>query len=529
MLRGFFIAGVVMACCGCAALFDPSLKGFCDRDSYNAHSSYRKMCENWRSSKKAFYQKRWDDAIRLATAARTRNQYDEMDEMIAAAQRAKAENDTSPYNMRLNGWCPKELGARKDNDVFQSLRCPQAKMYIGSQSSTAGGINGLRADLRARMNSHDPHALTRAVYVHACRLHIQITKRDYPLRNLGCLWHTQQLEWERIKAEIAPLPAAEQTLVMNSLKSDVAWLTARADAKFPGARDREVLVQLPTTVLANHRRFQQENAAALQAIAAFHAGIMKGDVANCARGLGAVLASHMAGSGSKPARVRARLGEGVGPQIADALAHCHYLNDRTSMAIALRKMLKGLGGPTTFAEKRYAAVRKVLFAERAKARKMPHLRGKSLASASPDDLKRPRFHVPAPIKRWNGRKYNLARYGYKAEGVVSKIQKTGNGVRLHFKKTRVPRTDEKCVETRRIERITSDGEIVYRLKCRVTRRYTENVGPKPVDVFEAGAVKRGRFVTAIRGKDQGLGAVMLVARSAKEGARLYRMADVLIP
>lgn len=63
------------------------------------------------------------------------------------------------------------------------------------------------------------------------------------------------------------------------------------------------------------------------------------------------------------------------------------------------------------------------------------------------------------------------------EGRIQSIDKRPDGALVSFVKERVPRVERSCRETGRVDRITSDGHVIYRRDCVVTKQGFEDVAP----------------------------------------------------
>ncbi len=498
--------------------------GLCGGRDYNR---YYDFCRKWSSATNAYYRKDWDATIKLAREAKALKEYEALDQLIADASAAKADGDDGPYNMRLS-YCPRQVSLDGPNDWFQLLRCPAETAYrYNSSSGKERSLNVVRSYMRRDLNDPDHDELLRASYVWMCAEQLKLGKKDYPLRTLGCAWHADALDWDRLRSEIVGISPAERSKVETSGRNAAEYVRQRADAAYPeGSRDRALFYDLPTKVLAEYTAFQQTWEAPLNTIRRFRKAVLAGDTARCAPPLQARLAEHMEGTRGHLKALRARLVEGVGLQLVEALAQCHYFNDREVKAAALMTSIARLSAPADYPTRLYLAQRLAIQADRDKARKMPHLVGKTLTTARLDDLRPPEVPLPKVFRQWQRQQRGITRRGRRVQGVVSAIKRTRTGHRLSFKKSKVPRVDEKCRETRTIERISSDGTIIYRLKCRVVRRWTEMVGPPPLEVDDVTGVKLGNYVEIIVPRE-GPGTVYLAAKSAKENARVYRLAEVI--
>ena len=84
------------------------------------------------------------------------------------------------------------------------------------------------------------------------------------------------------------------------------------------------------------------------------------------------------------------------------------------------------------------------------------------------------------------------------EGRISSVKKSKKGLLLKFKTETISKPIYKCKETNRIDRITSDGKIVYRRNCKKTGTKKEKVKilPFTVPLQFASKIKKGNFVKA---------------------------------
>jgi hypothetical protein len=80
-------------------------------------------------------------------------------------------------------------------------------------------------------------------------------------------------------------------------------------------------------------------------------------------------------------------------------------------------------------------------------------------------------------------------------GVMASVTKTAKGVHVVFVQQRIQTMSQKCVETNKPDRVTSDGRIIYRQACHDTGMVWVNTNPDPVDVPAqyAGGLKAGRY------------------------------------
>ncbi len=82
-------------------------------------------------------------------------------------------------------------------------------------------------------------------------------------------------------------------------------------------------------------------------------------------------------------------------------------------------------------------------------------------------------------------------------GVVKAVEKKGESVKLTFRTEKYKVPDLSCVETNKIDRITSDGTILYRKACKVIGEHEETSTVEPVELpgFAAAGVGPGSFVS----------------------------------
>ena len=527
MLRFSFILPIGLllglSTLGCFGMMDRlTADGLCGSDS---RDRARKFCETWSNAKHAFYNKDWEKAVERGQQARKMKKYEAIDQLIADAQRAIEEDDRGPFNLRL-GYCPRWSNLSTQNDMFQALRC--AETQLRGSSGIDRVINAARSYLREDLAEEEPSEITRAIYVHLCSAQLKKGGRPNVNRVLQCLWHADQVDQARLGKELVALAPVEVNSVLARVDGATQHLRQIADKEFPaGGRDRQIFYDLRTRVLTEHERFKRNNEGPLRTVQHFRSKLLMGEVERCGPALSGRLTEHFSGFSGDLAQVKTQLAQGAASQLAEAIAQCHYYNDRVADAAAMMHALRGVNVPSSFEEKVYFAQRAAVHSDAEKARKFPDLVGKSLTHGTMDDLSRPTFRVSKTLRRWQQAAGGLVRQMRTVDGVVSTIERVPDGARLTFKKARVPRKEHSCRDTQRIERITRDGYLVYEQQCKVVRRYSELVGPDPIVVRDPRGVKRGHFVVVFRPR-KGPAAVVLVKKSPKDTSQITRMADVLL-
>lgn len=105
-------------------------------------------------------------------------------------------------------------------------------------------------------------------------------------------------------------------------------------------------------------------------------------------------------------------------------------------------------------------------------------------------------------------------------GRIKSAKKTPKGTKLTFKTESWKETVWDCKETRKIDRITSDGRIVYRQKCKAKgkKTVTSTVEPYLVPTSLASGLKPGVFVVATVefGKQGNVGVPLVLFKSKKQ-------------
>ncbi len=82
-------------------------------------------------------------------------------------------------------------------------------------------------------------------------------------------------------------------------------------------------------------------------------------------------------------------------------------------------------------------------------------------------------------------------------GVVGKVTKTSDGVRIEFKKVTVTEPGILCTDTNKVDRIDGNGNVIYRQHCRDTgKKVTHDLTPAPIVLHErfATSIKPGVFI-----------------------------------
>ncbi len=122
--------------------------------------------------------------------------------------------------------------------------------------------------------------------------------------------------------------------------------------------------------------------------------------------------------------------------------------------------------------------------------------------------------------------FGKAQRGYfsNASGVIAKVTKNGDTTSLTFKKESWKVAVYKCKETHRLERIESDGTLVYRKKCKQTGTKTVVSQEKPLQIpaITAGDIKSGSFVVASRSRDDKSRGIPKEVYKSKKRERLLR-------
>ncbi len=468
MLRFFVLAlatsGLIGGCFGAGPQL--TADALCSGGGRQGNQDF---CRDWGDAKRAYYAKRWSDAVRFARRARDARESEGVARLLQDATVAIEAADDGPYNMRLR-WCPQTVRLDTRNDLFQLLRCPQAR-YIAKPSETKDtALENVRARLQTFLNDERHDEITRALFIHVCREEIALTTRDRPARTLTCAWQADQLDTERLRAEVVGLSPAERNQVMATMKRDVPWLGARANKAYPpDSPNRVVFYNLPTRVREAHELFKRNNAEPLRTVQRFRANLAAAEAQTCAPPLQSRLTGLLATARPRTADLRKRLGGEVGVLLGKALAQCHYHNKRLARSAAMLDALAGLDAPTTLADKIYQAQR----------------------GATEIDIPKPAFAQDQMSRVWKRAAGSLISGMRRISGVVSGTERVTGGTRLTFKK---PRRAE---------------------------------APPPITVDDATAVEPGRFVELLAPR-AGPAAVVKVAANAKTRAKVFRLADVVL-
>ena len=516
---------LVLGCFGPNPVDRLSADGLC---ASSVAPDFPEFCDSWQGARDAFYRMDWDRAIALAQRAdRVRRDYPAVQSLIARAQVASKAGDAGPYNMRLDD-CPEVLGLETRNDAFQLLRCPHAKLPRGIELLRV--VEAARAALHPALNADEPTALDVAVYVHLCaRLLSHPEMPDgRPIVTLGCAWRAASLDLAAVEAEATLLPPVQRGLLRHALQKDQQTLQARADAQYPpGSRDRELFLELPARLQAEHRAFRRRHAGALAAIERIDGELAGGAASSsCAATLRVRLQEHMAGvRGARPAAQEA-LEREPGILVADALARCYFFTGDLSRAAAWLEWAGRAAAPSTLAEKIYRGQHAALRAQL----EQPRRRGRSpppLATASLEDVPVPALPVPAAFDRWRSATPTLLGQAERVRGVVSRVETVPGGAEIHFAAKR-PGRREQCEPSARIARLTRVGRIVHVAECHLTRARGPRVAPPPALVREARGIRSGHYVEVVRPDGQRHGAIVLALERDRPNAKVVRVADLAL-
>jgi hypothetical protein len=106
--------------------------------------------------------------------------------------------------------------------------------------------------------------------------------------------------------------------------------------------------------------------------------------------------------------------------------------------------------------------------------------------------------------------------GWFPKGQIAALANQGDMVKVTFKTVKWNQPTYSCVETRRIEKISSNGDIVYRRNCRVTGSEVKSSTEQPLEVpaVFAGGLAVGQFATFKAGASSQSGMPWLVYTDA---------------
>jgi hypothetical protein len=438
--------------------------------------------------------------------------------------------DGELYNLRQRD-CD-DLGWVSDlNGAFQRLRCDgrgDAAQYRDDRD-TDDWFGRVRTMLLAYVNDESHRSeITRATYAFFCMRHLKLDERDKasPMRVLSCAWWADRVDRKRLASELGSHPERED--ILNRVDGAIAYLKQRRTKDYPpGTRDHFIHYELRTTVLAAHRALRAKYADDFAVVDAFQAKVEKANVSGCEEPLTKRVLQAMRGVGGTPAEIQRAIGEGARFQLVEALAKCHYYNDRHSRAASLLRMLIGANGLVSFVDKVYYAQYEEMLKDDQKAEKIPQQRGRTLSTMRSEDLPRPTLHPKSELEdKWNSASGNLAALGsMNASGIVKSVTKTGKGYRITFRKERLPVGHRECRKTNRITRIKPDGELEYEVACRTVKTTMEWVGADPIVVPEARAVEPGLYVQVLELDRDSPPVVHLVSKSAKENSPVLRLSE----
>jgi len=428
-----------------------------------------------------------------------------------------------------SGECPSYMSIDDELEPIVTLMwCP--KTVVRSSGDPVNEIGAARSWIRGGLDqglTEDPFQLPRAAYVHLCARQMrEDTGRLYPAMAIGCAWHADRIDQAALAGELkGRRPGAA---IARQVAADIPFVRERALAAFPratSAREWEVFYELPTKVRKEALARRTSNAKAYQTLSAFSAAIESGTFEGCAGPLRDSLTAYLKGAKSLDA-LRERMTDPVGYALAEALARCHYYNEREPEAGVLLSLLEKARRRVTVAEQVRFAQIDVLAADSEKAKKFPNLVGTKYSSVNPTDLRPVTPWDQSKLdEKWFQSKYELMRLQNR-DGRIARISKTATGATIHFQKERVPVVDVRCHETNRIDSIDRDGKIRYREECTRTPKGMAWSQPEPAMVSDARGLAPGRFVHLALDGDKG--AVVISADGPGENARIERLADVVL-
>lgn len=90
-------------------------------------------------------------------------------------------------------------------------------------------------------------------------------------------------------------------------------------------------------------------------------------------------------------------------------------------------------------------------------------------------------------------------------GIVKGVEKKGEVVKITFKTEKYMVPDLECVETNKVDRITPEGQIVYRTSCKKVGEHEEQSTLEPVEIpaWAAGGVGPGSYIVPMWGSING--------------------------
>lgn len=130
--------------------------------------------------------------------------------------------------------------------------------------------------------------------------------------------------------------------------------------------------------------------------------------------------------------------------------------------------------------------------------------GANLAPSIPAPRRNPLGEADLSSSRF-GHENSLTPGQLRGGGVVKAIEKAGADVKISFKVEKFIVPDYQCVETNRIDRITPEGQIVYRSQCTKVGEHEEQSTPEPILVpsWAAGGIVPGSYVSPMWGSSNG--------------------------
>lgn len=119
-------------------------------------------------------------------------------------------------------------------------------------------------------------------------------------------------------------------------------------------------------------------------------------------------------------------------------------------------------------------------------------------------------------------------------GVVKTVENKGASVRITFKTETFKVPDLSCVETNKIDRITPEGQIIYRSQCTKTGEHEESSTPEPVEIpaFAAAGIAPGSFLLPywMSSNSQAVGrAFVIEAYESKARAKRTSLFGIAVP
>ena len=368
----------------------------------------------------------------------------------------------------------------------------------------------------------------RALYVNMCRRELALSSQHYPSMALNCLYRAHMLDLKKLEAEVTKLPPADQKVVLAQSRGDVAELERVVAADFPkadNAREWEIFHDVPLRLRDEQRAREKDHAPAYAAMKKFLADAAKGEFKACEGPLKQELESYVGRADrTLPAAVE-RMSDPLGYALAESLARCYYYNERLEKASALLATLEQARRRVTLAEQIYYAQIDALETDAPGAEKFPNLVGKKYSSVRVGDVSGFNAYPDKLEEVWRRDRRTYAEPNV-SEGRIAKIEKAADGgATVRFVKEKLPDMDLDCRETNEIERIDSDGKLVYRQDCTSRQKGWYWSAPSPVKVDDARGLAPGRFVRIAVRQDKG-GVLACTQESGEKGGKLFRLADV---